>query len=94
VPISFTLDFFSKTNILKTHFPRGATVERNTAPHFHIRWTIGEIIRIDWEPFASRDEAERMAKRLITTADAYTIVEFDASCEQCAMFQLKRRISN
>lgn len=68
-------------------------MDRSATPHFHIRWIIGDRSRTDWEPFANRAEAERMAKRLITTADTYTIVEFDASCEQCALFQLKRRTS-
>ena len=57
------------------------------APHFHIRWIIGGTSRTDWEAFESRDEAERMAKRLITPSETYQIDEFDNSCQRCAMFR-------
>lgn len=66
----------------------------NTAPHFHIRWIIEGIPRTDWEAFASRDEAELMAKRLATPSETFAIDEFDDSCERCALFLLERKISN
>jgi hypothetical protein len=64
------------------------------APHFHVRWIIAGSSRIDWEAFASRNEAENMAERLKSSTDAYAIEEFDGSCERCAMFRLERNISN
>ena len=60
--------------------------------HFHIRWIQEDTSRTDWEAFASRDEAESMAKRLKTPAETYAIEEFDYSCERCAMFRLERNI--
>lgn len=66
-------------------------MDGTTAPHFHIRWIIGDTSRTDWEPFASRDEAERMAKRLITPSEAYAIDEFDNSCKRCAMFRVEQK---
>lgn len=69
-------------------------MDANTAPHFHIRWILGDTSRTDWEAFASRDEAEKMAKRLITPTETYAIDEFDGSCERCAMFRLEKNISN
>ena len=61
------------------------------APHFHIRWIIGDTSRTDWEAFESRDEAERMAKRLVTLSETYAIDEFDNSCKRCAMFRAEQR---
>jgi hypothetical protein len=69
-------------------------VDGNTVPHFHIRWIIGDTSRIDWEAFASHDEADAMAKRLATPLETFAIDEFDDSCERCAMFRLARKISN
>jgi hypothetical protein len=55
---------------------------------------VGDTSRTDWEAFASRDEAELMAKRLATPSETFTIDEFDDSCERCALFRLERKIRN
>jgi len=67
-------------------------MDRNTAPHFHIRWITGNESRIDWEAFESHDEAEKIAKRLMTPSEVYAIDEFDHACERCAMFLGERKI--
>ncbi len=66
----------------------------NTPRHFHIRWISGDISRTDWEAFASPDEAELMAKRLVSPSETFVIDEFDDSCERCAMLRIERRNSN
>ena len=66
----------------------------NTTPHFHIRWITGDTSKTDWEAFTSREEADSMAKRLMTPSEAYAIDAFDDSCERCAMFRLERKISH
>jgi hypothetical protein len=69
-------------------------MDGNTAPHFHILWITGDNSIIDWEPFTSRDEANTMAKRLVTIRVSFVIDEFDDSCPRCEMFRLERKISN
>lgn len=66
-------------------------MDGDTAPHFHIRWTSGDMPTVDWEAFDSRDEAESMARRLATPSETFIIDEFDHRCERCAMFRLERR---
>lgn len=68
-------------------------MDRKPATHFHIRWINDDTSRTHWEAFASRDEAEGIAKQLMTPSEAYEIDEFDGSCERCAMFKLLRGLS-
>jgi hypothetical protein len=63
------------------------------ATHFHIRWITADKSTIDWEAFASRDEAEHKARRLAVPPETFAIEEFDSSCERCAIFHLERNIS-
>ncbi len=69
-------------------------MDENLVSHFHIRWIVEGSSRTDWEAFASRDEADAMAKLLKTPSEVYAIDEFYASCERCAMFRLERKIPN
>jgi hypothetical protein len=62
--------------------------------HFHIRWVMGDVARTDWEAFASRDEAELIARRIANPSEIFAIDEFDDSCERCALFLEERNISN
>jgi hypothetical protein len=66
----------------------------NAAPHFHIRWIAAGTSRLDWEAFASRGEADAIARRLATPFETFTIDEFDVWCERCALFRLQRKNSN
>jgi hypothetical protein len=52
--------------------------------HFHIRWSTASAL--DWEPFSSRAEAEKAAKRLARPHESYRIEERRGSCGRCAMF--------
>lgn len=63
-------------------------MDHDAGTHFHIRWHDGSTARIDWEPFPSRDEAERLAKKLAKTSETFQVVEeSDASCPKCEMFR-------
>ena len=50
----------------------------DSAPHFHIRWT-GKP-NLDWECFATQDEAREYAQGLALDGEAFTIEEVDAKC--------------
>lgn len=68
-------------------------MDQNLVPHFHIRWTTGDNSRIDWEPFESRGEANRVAELLAKPSESYEITEFDDSCSECATFRQNRKMS-
>lgn len=55
--------------------------------HFHIRWGNGAL---DYEDFVSRKEADEAARRWVRRGEAYSIEEFNDSCEQCA--ETRRRL--
>lgn len=59
---------------------RGWPMDSQPQAHFHIRWDSG---RIDWEPFNSREEADRRAKEIVLTREIYSIDEFDSKCQLC-----------
>lgn len=71
-----------------------ATRTNSTSPiHFHFRWggTTG-LNDLDYERFASRDEAMGAANALARPGEIYSVEQFDDSCEKCAaMFQPKPR---
>jgi hypothetical protein len=47
-------------------------------PHFHIRWLDKE--KLDWECFATRDEATERATDLALPGEAFTIEEIHTKC--------------
>jgi len=69
-------------------------MDGNAAPHFHIRWIIADSSRVDWEAFASHEEAETVAKRIVSRLESYAIEEGDSSCERCARFRLAQEFLN
>lgn len=50
--------------------------------HFHIRWDR----KLDWEPFATDEEARARAKELVQPGENYKIETFDGSCPACEGF--------
>ncbi len=69
-------------------------MNENSATHFHIHWTIGDTSRMDWEPFSTRDEAERLAKRIARASESYRIQEFDQFCPRRASSQIHKKGSH
>ena len=58
--------------------------------HFHIRWS--STSELDYDCFASREEAGRSAEQLVRPNETYSVEEFDDSCEKCAaMSRVKHR---
>lgn len=53
--------------------------------HYHIRWSSNSSL--DWEPFATKDEAMEMAGRMKRRKESYVIVERDDECERCTAFK-------
>jgi hypothetical protein len=48
--------------------------------HYHIRWS---NIKLDWEKFLTREEAQSRARELVQHGESYTIEVFDDNCPQC-----------
>lgn len=48
--------------------------------HFHIHWESGAL---DWEPFATRWEAESSAGQLARVNESFSIQEFGENCPRC-----------
>jgi hypothetical protein len=54
-------------------------VSRNdNFPHFHIRWSDKE--NLDWECFATQDEARERATDLALPGEAFAIEEIHTKC--------------
>jgi uncharacterized protein YjbJ (UPF0337 family) len=72
-------DLFSE----QIHFGGKPMSPASSSPsrHFHIRWSDGVL---DDERFGSSKQADETAKRWARRGEAYTIEEFDESCEKCA----------
>jgi hypothetical protein len=51
------------------------------ATHFHIHWSGKETL--DWEPFNTREEAERRAAEIVQRDEEYTVEEHGQDCPQC-----------
>ena len=49
--------------------------------HYHIRWTGAEAM--EWEPFATRDEADDVAQKRMRAGQTYTIEELGEGCTRC-----------
>jgi hypothetical protein len=49
--------------------------------HYHIRWA-GKAT-LDWEPFATRADADVRAKQLVRLAETYTVEEQGVTCQRC-----------
>ena len=53
--------------------------------HYHIRWvTSGEL---DWEPHATRTQAEEAGKQISLLNEQYSVERFDETCVKCATRQ-------
>lgn len=48
--------------------------------HFHIRWSGGYL---DWQVFATEEDAERSARELVQPSEEFTVEQFDGRCPQC-----------
>ena len=55
--------------------------------HYHIRWS---DLKLDWEAFSTRREAEASAMQLARASETYTIEEFDGDCPRCAMLRKRQ----
>jgi len=55
-------------------------VEEATVNHYHIRWS---ALKLDWEAFSTREEAETAAKQLMRPQENYSIEQFDGECPLC-----------
>src|ERR1700719_4394351 len=65
-------------------FPRRGPMDRKDlflTTHFHIRWS--GVARLDWERFATREQAEARAKELVRPGEIFKIEEFRKECERC-----------
>jgi hypothetical protein len=49
--------------------------------HYHIRWFPSSLL--DWQAFASREEAETAAKELVRKNETYTIETATIGCKRC-----------
>jgi hypothetical protein len=49
--------------------------------HYHIRWS-GEL-PLDLESFATVEEAESAARRLVRVGESYSVEKFDGDCIRC-----------
>jgi hypothetical protein len=49
--------------------------------HYHIRWSSSSLL--DWQSFASREEAEIAAKELVQENETYTIETATIGCKPC-----------
>ena len=49
--------------------------------HYHIRWSSSSLL--DWQSFASREEAETAAKELVHENETYTIETAAIGCKRC-----------
>ena len=49
--------------------------------HFHIRWA--GVVRLDWEPFKTLDQALLRATELGRPGESFLLVEGDDSCRRC-----------
>jgi hypothetical protein len=50
--------------------------------HYHIRWW-SPSSSLDWQAFASREEAETVAKELVRENETYTIDTASVGCKRC-----------
>lgn len=51
--------------------------------HYHIHWSGKDTL--DWERFATREEAEGGAQQLKRMDETYTIEEFNGLCPRCGV---------
>ena len=49
--------------------------------HYHIRWGNGAL---DWEAFATEEEAAAAAKELLRPNETFTVEQLGAGCARCA----------
>ena len=56
----------------------------NSEVHYHIVWSNSIL---DWEPFATREEAEEVAYAINNLKEFYTVVDRGADCERCKAFR-------
>ena len=70
----------------------GAIVEHSesikSAIHYHILWTDSSL---DWQPFPTIEEATIMAGQIKRWNESFKIVERDAECERCKMFNSRSK---
>lgn len=59
----------------------GGPMEPQQRLHYHIRWSGKEML--DWQAFASRDEAEARARELVRPGEAYAIEAHGQLCRRC-----------
>ena len=51
--------------------------------HYHIRWSDSSL---DWKSFPTREEAAKLAGQIKKPSESYIIVERNADCERCKVF--------
>jgi hypothetical protein len=49
--------------------------------HYHIRWFPSSLL--DWQAFASREEAETAAKELVRESETYIVEVATVGCKRC-----------
>ncbi len=58
-----------------------------TQYHYHIHWTGKTKTLVDWERFATAEEAKSCAAQLVLKGESYTIEKFDNDCTRCRQFR-------
>ena len=54
---------------------------RYASVHYHIRWS--RVLKLYWEWFGTRTEAEASAKQLVRGGETYIIEEAGQDCPRC-----------
>jgi hypothetical protein len=49
--------------------------------HYHIRWS--NALAMNWERYATREEAEASARQQMRSGQTYTIEELGEGCTRC-----------
>jgi len=58
--------------------PGGTSIKSHI--HYHILWSDSKL---DWKPFATKEEAEDLAATIKKPGESYGIVERGQDCERC-----------
>lgn len=63
---------------------------QRSAPHYHIRWSGQKPL--DWMPYASVNEAEDGARKIVRLGESFSIEEFDGDCVRCLLVPSKESL--
>lgn len=57
-----------------------------SAPHFHIHWSTSNTL--DWQRFATRQEAQGRAEDLVRPHETFSIEEQSSDCPFCTYYKM------